>query len=147
MTRETDKPVFHTGTPERKLVYAWEDVIVQLEADNERLREQVASLQASSGYEASIAQVEIERQRTLHRISIDGRDEIERGLREDNERLRAALERTQIGVNHIALYRTDRWPDYGTDNMVALEKLGAGQEYDMWCCWNAAMCARAEPKT
>lgn len=31
--------------------------------DNERLREQVAALQASSGYEASIAQVEIERLR------------------------------------------------------------------------------------
>ena len=36
-----------------------------LEAANEieQLREQVASLQASSGYEASIAQVEIERMR------------------------------------------------------------------------------------
>jgi hypothetical protein len=35
----------------------------RLRADNERLREQVAALQASSGYEASIAQVEIERLR------------------------------------------------------------------------------------
>lgn len=60
------------------------------------------------------------------------------------ERLRAALTKTQIGVNHIATYRTDKWPDYGADHEVALEKLGAGREYDMWCCWNAAMTARDE---
>lgn len=34
------------------------------------------------------------------------------------EQLRAALERTQIGVNHIANYRTEKWPDYGTDPMA-----------------------------
>lgn len=34
-----------------------------LRAENQRLLEQLASLQASSGYEASIAQVEIERLR------------------------------------------------------------------------------------
>lgn len=60
------------------------------------------------------------------------------------ERLRAALTKTQIGVNHIATYRTDKWPGYGTDHEVALERLGAGREYDMWCCWNAAMTARDE---
>jgi predicted RNase H-like nuclease (RuvC/YqgF family) len=38
-----------------------DDEILSLRAEIERLREQVASLQASSGYEASIAQVEIER--------------------------------------------------------------------------------------
>lgn len=61
-----------------------------------------------------------------------------------NARLLAAVERMGIGVNHIATYRTDRWPDYGSACDAALEKLGAGQEYDMWCCWNAAMCARDE---
>jgi hypothetical protein len=61
---------------------------------------------------------------------------------DENERLRGALTKTQIGVNHIASYRTDRWPNYGTDTNMALSILGAGQEYDMWCCWNAAMCAR-----
>lgn len=59
-------------------------------------------------------------------------------------KLQAALEKTQIGVNHIATYRTDKWPDYGTDHEVVLEALGAGQDYDMWCCWNAAMVARDE---
>lgn len=36
-------------------------LVAELRAEVERLKEQVASLQASSGYEASIAQVEIER--------------------------------------------------------------------------------------
>lgn len=57
-------------------------------------------------------------------------------------RLKKAVERMGIGVNHIATYRTDAWPDYGTSPLSALDKLGAGQEYDMWCCWNAAMCVR-----
>jgi hypothetical protein len=45
----------------------WENnVLVTQAADEiERLRERVAALQASSGYEASIAQVEIERLRAL----------------------------------------------------------------------------------
>lgn len=63
-------------------------------------------------------------------------------LIEENKLLRAAIERMAIGCNHIATYRTDRWPDYGTDHEIVLEKLGAGREYDMWCCWNAHMCAR-----
>jgi hypothetical protein len=58
------------------------------------------------------------------------------------ERLRAALERALIGGNHIALYKTDAWPDPDTDPMVALEKLGPGRPYDMWCCWSALMIAR-----
>ena len=57
--------------------------------------------------------------------------------------LTEALARTQIGVNHIATYRTAAWPDVGTAHEIALERLGAGREYDMWCCWNAAMQARA----
>lgn len=57
-------------------------------------------------------------------------------------RLRAAVERMSIGVNHIATYRSDAWPPYGSEPLDALETLGAGREYDMWCCWNAAMCAR-----
>ena len=57
--------------------------------------------------------------------------------------LTEALARTQIGVNHIATYRTAAWPDVGTAHEIALERLGAGREYDMWCCWNAAMQALA----
>ena len=41
------------------------DTMNEAAAEIERLRERVASLQASSGYEASIAQVEIERLRAF----------------------------------------------------------------------------------
>ena len=58
------------------------------------------------------------------------------------ERLKAACNQMMIGGNHIATYRTNRWPDYGTEHHLVIEALGAGQEYDMWCCWNAIMCAR-----
>ena len=69
-------------------------------------------------------------------------------LRAENERLRAACDRMMIGGNHIADYRTERWPDPGSRHLTAFETLGAGSEYDMWCCWNAIMEARAtlEPK-
>lgn len=58
------------------------------------------------------------------------------------ERQRAALEKVLIGVNHIATYRGDDWPPVGTDHERSLEILGASIQYDMWCCWNAAMQAR-----
>ena len=57
-------------------------------------------------------------------------------------RLRAALDTCMVGGNHIATYRTDRWPEPGTAYDLALMALGAGREYDMWCCWNAIMQAR-----
>jgi hypothetical protein len=69
-------------------------------------------------------------------------DEIAR-LRAQHDQLLAALNLVMVGGNHIATYRTDRWPRYGTEPYDALEKLGAGQEYDMWCCWAAIMTARA----
>jgi hypothetical protein len=63
-------------------------------------------------------------------------------LEAENDRLRAACERMMVGGNHIATYRTAEWPNYGAEPMAALEKLGAGREYDMWCCWAAIMSAR-----
>lgn len=72
------------------------------------------------------------------------REIIARGKAEQREaRYREALELCMIGGNHIATYRTDKWPTPGTDHNEALERLGAGREYDMWCCWNAIMRARA----
>lgn len=58
------------------------------------------------------------------------------------EKLREAAHRMMIGGNHIALYKTERWPEPGTDPEIALRILCATPEYDMWCCWNAIMCAR-----
>ena len=62
---------------------AWKEKIIRtadvtmnkLRSENERLRERVAELQATSGYEASIAQVEIDRLRAaLQRIADDGKN-------------------------------------------------------------------------
>jgi len=71
-----------------------------------------------------------------------GQGVMHREAADEIERLQAACDRMMIGGNHIATYRTERWPDPGTDHEVALETLGAGREYDMWCCWNAIMEAR-----
>lgn len=60
----------------------------------------------------------------------------------DTARLKAAFRNVLIGVNHIANWRADNWPAPGTDHAIAREILGGAREYDMWCCWNAAMCNR-----
>lgn len=61
------------------------------------------------------------------------------------------IERLLTCGNHIATYRTDRWPDYQLDGLTrdqqcehALRNLGATQEYDMWCCWSGMMQVRDE---
>jgi hypothetical protein len=59
------------------------------------------------------------------------------------EALEAAVNSMLIGVNHIALYRTEKWPEVGTDHENALRILGATRDYDMWCCWNEAMLVSA----
>lgn len=70
-------------------------------------------------------------------------DEAARGIRVGNIRAwHDAVERILIGGNHIATHRTDSWPAVGTPHEAALEKLGAGKDYDMWCCWNAMMQSR-----
>ena len=65
------------------------------------------------------------------------------------ERLQEAVDRMMIGGNHIATYRSARWPDYPLDGLTrdqqcehALRMLGAGRDYDMWCCWSAMMQVR-----
>lgn len=72
----------------------------------ERLKERVASLQASSGYEASIAQAEIELQRTTiaDTMSDLGKAEVEvERLKADNKRLR--LELRDVIIQRDALMR------------------------------------------
>ena len=83
-----------------------------------------------------------EDQSLLREIVVERQEEITR-LRAQRDELLAALDLVMVGGNHIATYRTDRWPGHGTEPADALEKLGAGQEYDMWCCWAAIMTARA----
>lgn len=67
------------------------------------------------------------------------------------EKLRAALYRVMIGGNHLATWRSDRWPDYDLDGLTreqqcenALRILGATPEYDMWVCWSLIMQVRDE---
>ncbi|MDE2096885.1 MAG: hypothetical protein KGL39_06520 [Patescibacteria group bacterium] len=67
------------------------------------------------------------------------------------ERLRAGVDRLFVAGNHIATWRTERWPDYPLDGLTrdqqcehALRTLGAGRDYDMWCCWSAMMQVRDE---
>ena len=67
------------------------------------------------------------------------------------ERLRAGVYRLLVAGNHIATYRSDRWPNYPPDGLTrgqqcesALRLLGAGRDYDMWCCWSAMMQVRDE---
>lgn len=62
------------------------------------------------------------------------------------ERQQAALDRLLTCGNHIALYRTEIWPDYRLDGLTrtqqcesALRVMGAGRDYDMWCCWSGMM--------
>ena len=72
-----------------------------------------------------------------------------RDLHAEVDSLRAALEQVFIAGNHIATYRSDRWPDYPLDGLTrdqqcehALRTLGAGRDYDMWCCWSSMMQVR-----
>ena len=70
-------------------------------------------------------------------------------LFEENGRLREDIQRLLVAGNHIATYRSDRWPNYPLDGLTrdqqcehALRLLGAGRDYDMWCCWSAMMQVR-----
>ncbi len=63
-------------------------------------------------------------------------------MRTEIVRQSAAIERMLIGGNHLATYHKSYWPPVRSDPTLALETIGAGMEYDVWCCWNAIMCAR-----
>jgi hypothetical protein len=71
-------------------------------------------------------------------------------LLQQRDRLLAALNLTMLGGNHLANVLIGRLgggfaaqypPDL--DHEIALRKLGATDEYDVWCCWAAIMTARA----
>ena len=72
-----------------------------------------------------------------------------RTLQRDNDLLSEAINGVMVASNHIAVHRSDRWPNwpnYPLDGLTrdqqcehALRTLGAGRDYDMWCCWSAMM--------
>lgn len=114
--------------------------IEDMEGEIERFRHEWAVACAALGE----AKAEIERLRTI--LSDWGSDKVIDicELRSENERLRVAVANVLTGINHVALYKADNWPEPGMDPMVALEQIGAGQSYDLWCCWSAGMRVRRD---
>jgi len=53
-----------------------------------------------------------------------------------------ALEEIMVGGNHLAVWLPDNHPPADVEPLVALEKIGAGVSYDVWCCWRSIMLAR-----
>lgn len=43
------------------------------------------------------------------------------------------------GGNHLALLIGADHPSYKVDPFVALEHYGAGDTYEIWCCWRSIM--------
>lgn len=58
-------------------------------------------------------------------------------------RLRAALRDVMVGGNHLATVLGIGHLASGSSHEAALDFYGPGPNYDVWCCWNAIMQARA----
>ena len=54
----------------------------------------------------------------------------------------AALDGVMVGGNHLAVWLPYDHPTAETEPQVALEQIGAGVSYDVWCCWRSIMKAR-----
>jgi chromosome segregation ATPase len=54
-----------------------------------------------------------------------------------------ALESVMVGGNHLAILLPDTFPPAETKPLDALEIMGAGDSYEVWCCWRSIMLARA----
>lgn len=66
-------------------------------------------------------------------------------LRAQSARIAAledALREVFIGCNHLALLIGADHPPYEAEPPVALAHYGAGDQYEIWCCWRAIMLAR-----
>ena len=58
------------------------------------------------------------------------------------EKAVGALDGIMVGGNHLAVWLPDNHPPVDVEPLVALEKIGAGVSYDVWCCWRSIMLAR-----
>lgn len=54
-----------------------------------------------------------------------------------------ALKGCMVGGNHLALHLPEPNPAPETNPMDALERIGSGVAYDVWCAWRSLMLARA----
>ena len=64
-------------------------------------------------------------------------------LRDEVARKDAALRGVMVGGNHLAIWLPQPCPPLETEPLAALEQIGAGVYYDVWCCWRSIMQARA----
>ncbi len=67
-------------------------------------------------------------------------------LRDEVARKDAALRGVMVGGNHLAIWLPQPCPPLETEPLAALEQIGAGVYYDVWCCWRSIMQARAALK-
>lgn len=53
-----------------------------------------------------------------------------------------ALSGVMVGGNHLALLLPDNFLPAETEPLDALDMMGAGDAYEVWCCWRSIMLAR-----
>jgi len=53
-----------------------------------------------------------------------------------------ALDGVMIGGNHLAGLLPMDNVSYESDPATALEQMGSGMDYEVWCCWRSIMRAR-----
>jgi hypothetical protein len=71
--------------------------------------------------------------------------ELEAKLAECEARLEKAVEAldgVMIGGNHLATILPDSFPPAKTEPLIALEAMGYGYDFEVWCCWRSIMIAR-----
>lgn len=64
-------------------------------------------------------------------------------LRIERDELAEALKQVMIGGNHLALLIGADHPPADCYHDKALSHYGAGDKYEIWCCWKTIMLARA----
>ena len=65
-----------------------------------------------------------------------------RDLEAKLEKAVEALDGVMVGGNHLAVWLSDDHPPAEVEPLAALEKIGAGVSFDVWCCWRSIMLAR-----
>ena len=53
-----------------------------------------------------------------------------------------ALDGVMVGGNHLATILPNNFPQAETEPLIALETMGYGYDYEVWCCWRSIMLAR-----
>ena len=75
---------------------------------------------------------------SLTKLNADRIEELEAKLATAME----ALGGVMVGGNHLATILPDSFPPAETEPLIALEKIGYGYDFEVWCCWRSIMLAR-----